>query len=251
MVLGPQYGSARPCVSISEQSICFVATIVIIAAVLAIAGWPNDGNLTSVINDTIALRRIWYALSKFQKKASCRSCKMPQNHHQFHCHHHHFCPPCRRWKKLTLIAPLNNDKCPGEQIFFLSLTSHQHNAWLWNGRLLWPSPNFEDDYGNTIFPTCGRTVSYRSSTWQMGNSEIFPSGLCLPFLPSHFMCRTRLIHWLNFTIVFIAPLLITLKTVAIHPTSSILSPPKTASPSAMRSHLLPPPWLICSQTTAA
>ncbi len=76
-------------------------------------------NLTSVLNDTIALWRIWYVLSKFQKKASRRSCKTPHNHHHFHCHHHRFCPPCRRQKKLTFIAPLNNMNAQ-ENDFFLS-----------------------------------------------------------------------------------------------------------------------------------
>ncbi len=85
----------------------------------------------------------------------------------------------------------------------------------------------------------------------MGNSEMFPSGLCLPFLPSHSVCHTRLSHWFNFTTVYVAPFLITLKTAAIHPTSSISSPPQKASPPAMQSCLLPPPWPSCSQAAAA
>jgi hypothetical protein len=85
----------------------------------------------------------------------------------------------------------------------------------------------------------------------MGNSERFPSGICLPFLPSHSVCCTRLAHWLNFTTVYLAPLLITLKTAAILPMSSILSPLQKASPPATRSHLLSPPWPSCSQAAAA
>jgi hypothetical protein len=80
---------------------------------------------------------------------------------------------------------------------------------------------------------------------------MFTSGLCLPFLPSHSVCCTRLSHWLNFTTVYVAPLLITLKRVAIHPTSSTLSPPQKASPPVTRSCLLPPPWPSCSQAAAA
>ncbi len=190
-------------------------------------------------------------MSKFWKKTSCRSCKTPHNHHHFHHHHHCFCPPCHCQKKLTLIAPLNNDECPGERIFSLSLTSHRHDAWPQNGRPLWPSPNFGDKYRNRIFPTGGRIVSYKSSTWQTENSETFPSGLCLPFLPSHYTCHTHLSHWLNFTTVYIAPLLFTLKTGAIHPTSSILSLPQKASSPATRSCLLPPPWPSCSQAATA
>ena len=192
-------------------------------------------------------------MSKFQKKAGSRSCKTPHNHHHFYCHHHCICPPCHCRKKLTLIAPLINNECPGEGFPPLSLTSHQHDAWPRNRHPLWPLPNSGDEYGNKIFPTGGGTVLYESLTWRTGNSETFPSGLYLPFLPSLSMCHTRLMHWLNlnFTTVFGAPLLITLKTAAIHPTSSILSPPKKASPPATRSCLLPPPWPSCSQATAA
>jgi hypothetical protein len=85
----------------------------------------------------------------------------------------------------------------------------------------------------------------------MGSSETFPSGICLTFLPSHSACHTWLSHWFNFMTVYFAPLLITLKTSAIHPTSSILHPPQKASPPVMRSHLLPPPWPSCSQAAAA
>ncbi len=250
MVLGLQYGSARPRVSISEGS-NFFTTIVTIAVVLAIAGWPNDGNLTSVLKNTVALQRIGYVLSKFQKKESRRSCKTPHNHHHFHHHHHRFCPPCRRRKKLTLITPLNKKDCPGLQIFSLSLASHRHKAWPQNGRLLWPLPNFQDDYRNRIFPTGGGTVSYQSSTWQTGNLETFPSGLCLPFLPSHSVCCTHLIRWLNFTTVFVAPLLITLKTAAVHPLGFISSLRRKASPPVTRSRLLPCPWPSRSQAAAA
>ncbi len=121
--------------------------------------------------------------------------------------------------------PPNNDKYPGGQFFSLHRT--------------------------TIFPTGGRTVSFESSTWRMGNSKTFLSGLYLPFLPSHSMFCTQLSSWFNFTTVYIAPLFITLKTAAIHPTSSILSPPQKASPLVMQSCLLPPPWLSCSQAAAA
>ncbi len=189
-------------------------------------------------------------MSKFQEKASSRSCKTPHNHHHFH-HHNHFCPPCCRRKKLTVIAPLNNCECPGERFPSLSLTFHQHDAWPRSGRPQWPWPNFRDEYRTTIFPTGGQTMSYKSSTWWMGNSETFPSGLCLPFLTSHFVCHTQLSHWFNFTTVYIAPLLITLKTVAIYPTSSFSSPLQKASPPAMQSCLLPPPWPSHSQATAA
>ncbi len=135
--------------------------------------------------------------------------------------------------------------------FSLSHTSHQQNARPQKGRPQWPWPNFGDKYRTMIFPTGGQTVLYESSTWRMGNSETFPSGLCLPFLPSHSVHCTRLSHWFNFTTVYVASLLITLKTVAIHPMSSILSQPQKASPPAMGSCLLPPPWLSCSQAAAA
>ncbi len=73
----------------------------------------------------------------------------------------------------------------------------------------------------------------------------------MTFLPSHSACHTWLSHWFNFMTVYFAPLLVTLKTAAIHPTSSILHPPQKASPPVMRSHLLPPPWPSCSQAAAA
>ncbi len=238
--------------SIPVQSKKKIATIVTIAVVLAIAGWTNNINLTSVLNATVALGRTWYILLEFQEKQSSRSCKTPRNHHHFH-HHNRFCPPCCRRKKLTLIAPLNNNECPGEQFPPLSLTSHQHNAQPRNGRPQQPWPNFGDKLGNTISPTGGRTVSYGSSTWQTGNSETFLLGLCSSFRPSHSVCCTRLSHWckLLLTTAFIAPRSITLKTSVIHPMSSILSPPQKASPPAMQSCLLPPPWPSCSQATAA
>jgi hypothetical protein len=96
-------------------------------------------------------------------------------------------------------------------------------------------------------------VSYGSSTQWTGNFEMFPSGLCSPFRPSHSMCHTRFSPWFNlpFTTAFIAPRLISLKTVAIHPTCSILPPPQKASLLATQSCLLPPPWPSCSQAAAA
>jgi hypothetical protein len=102
-----------------------------------------------------------------------------------------------------------------------------------------------------IFPNGGQTVLYESLTWRTGNCEMFPSGLCLPFLPAHSMCCTRLSNWFNFMTVYIAPLLITPKTVAIHPTSSISSLPQKASPPVMQSCLLPHLWPSFSQATAA
>jgi hypothetical protein len=135
----------------------------------------------------------------------------------------------------------------------LSLTSHQHDTRLRNGHPQRPWPSFGDELGNSTFPTGSQTVSYGSSTWRTGNSETFPVGLCSPFQPSHSVCSSRLSPRLNlpFTTAYIAPLLITLKTAAIHPTSSILPPQQKASPPATRSHLLLPPWLSCSQATAA
>jgi hypothetical protein len=122
-------------------------------------------------------------LSKFQEKASSRSCKTPHHHHHFHHHHHHFCPPCRCRKKLTLIVPPNNDKCPGGRIFPLNRTSHQYNGWPWNGHPQQPWPNFGDKYGTTIFPTGGQTVLYGSSIWWMGNSETSHWGSACPSNP--------------------------------------------------------------------
>ncbi len=115
--------------------------------------------------------------------------------------------PCRRQKKLTLIAPPNNDKCPGLQFFPLNRTSHRHNAWPRNGHPQQPWPNFEDKYRTMIFPTGGRTVSYGSLNRQTGNSKTFPLGLCLPFLPSHSVCCTQLSPQFNspFTTAYIAP----------------------------------------------
>ncbi len=131
---------------------------------------------------------------EFQEKRSSRSCKTPHNHHHFH-HHNRFCPPCCHRKKLTLIVPLNNNKCPGEQFPPLSPTSHQHNTWPRNGRPQWPWPNFGDKLGNRISPTEGQTVLYGSSTWRTGNSKMFLSGLCSPFRPSHSVCCTWFSHW--------------------------------------------------------
>jgi hypothetical protein len=50
---------------------------------------------------------------------------------------------------------------------------------------------------------------------------------------------------------YIAPRSITQKTAAIHPASSILSPPQKASPPATQSCLLPPPWPSRSQDAEA
>jgi hypothetical protein len=104
-----------------------------------------------------------------------------------------------------------------------------------------------------IFPTEGQTVSYRSSTWRTRISETFPSELCSPFLPPHSVCCTQFSYWFNLLLmtVFIAFRSISLKTVAIHPTSSILPPSQKAIPPATRSCLLPPSWLSRSQATAA
>jgi hypothetical protein len=228
MVHGPQYGSASLRVSIPVRSKKIIAAIVIIAVGLAIAGWPNDGDITSVLNATVALRRTWYVSLEFQEKQSSRSCKTPHNHHHFHHHHNRFRPPCRRWKKLTRITPLNNKKCLGEQFPPLSLTSHRHNARPRNWRPQRPCPNFGDKLGSAIFPTGGRTASYGFSTPRMGNFKMFPLVLCLPFRPSHSACHTRCSPWLNlpFTTAYIATSSISLKTVAIHLTSSIsISPP--------------------------
>ncbi len=192
-------------------------------------------------------------MSGFQEKGSSRSCKTPRNHHHYHHHHHRFCSPCRRSKKLTLIVPSNNDKCPGGRIFPPNHISHQHDARPWNGCPQRPWLNFGDKYGTTIFPTGVQAVSYGSLNWQTGNSEMFPWGLCLPFQPSHSVCCTRLSPWFNLpvTTAYIVPKSITLKTAAIHPMSSILSLPQKTSPPVTQSCLLPPPWLSRSQAAAA
>jgi hypothetical protein len=58
MVLGPHYGSVRPAREhISAFQKIYFAAIVTIAIVLAIAGWPNNGNLTSVLNNCPNFRR--------------------------------------------------------------------------------------------------------------------------------------------------------------------------------------------------
>ncbi len=92
---------------------------------------------------------------------------------------------------------------------------------------------------------------YGSSTWQTENFETFLSVLCLPFRPSHSVFHTRCSPWLNlpFTAAFIAPSSISLKTVAIHLTSSIaiLPPSQKAILPATQSCLLPPLWPSCSQ----
>jgi hypothetical protein len=220
-------------VSIPVQSKKKNATIVTIAVVLAIAGWPNDGNFTSVLNTTVALQRTWYVLLEFQERQSSRSCKTPHNYHHFH-YCNCFCPFCHHRKKLTFIVPLNNNEYPGEQFPPLSLTSHQHDAWPRNRHHQQPWPNFGDKYGTKIFPTGGQTVLYGSSTWWTGNSGTFPLGLYSPFRPSHSMCRTWFSHWFKLLLrtAFIAPSSIILKTAAIYPMSSILSPPQKASPPA-------------------
>jgi hypothetical protein len=96
-------------------------------------------------------------------------------------------------------------------------------------------------------------VSYGSSTWQTGNSETLPLGLCSSFWPYHAVCRTRILHWFKLLLMtaLIFPSLLILKTLVIHPMSSILSPPQKASPSVTQRHLLPPPWRSFSQATAA
>jgi hypothetical protein len=159
------------------------ATILTIALILAIARWPNNQNLTSVLNATIALQRTWYVLSKFQEKRSSRRCKAPQNHHHFHHHHNRFCPPCRCRKKLTLIAPPNNDECLGERMLPLNLTFHQHNTRPRNRHPQGPWPDLGDKFGTRICPTGGQTVLYGSSTWWMGNFETFPLELSNPPIP--------------------------------------------------------------------
>ncbi len=63
--------------SIPVQSKIIFATIVTIAVVLAIAEWPNKGNLTSVLNDTIALPNTWYVLLEFQEKGAVQAAKHP------------------------------------------------------------------------------------------------------------------------------------------------------------------------------
>jgi hypothetical protein len=96
-------------------------------------------------------------------------------------------------------------------------------------------------------------VSYGSLTWRTGNSKTLPLGLCSSFWPYHAVCRTRFLHWFKLLLMtaLIAPSLLILKTLVIHPMSSILSPPQKASPSVMQRRLLPPPWRSCSQATAA
>ncbi len=163
MVPGPQYGPACLHMSIPVQSKTNFTTIVTISVILAIAGWLNNSNLTSVLNATIALRRTWYVTSEFQEKWSSRSRKTPHNHHHL-CHHHdRFYPACCRQKKLTLIALLTT-KCPGEQFPPLSFTSHQHGALPHNGHPQWSCLNFGDKLGGKIFSTGGQTASYGSST---------------------------------------------------------------------------------------
>ncbi len=98
-------------------------------------------------------------------------------------------------------------------------------------------------------------MSYGSLTWWTGNFKTFPSVLYLPFRPSHSVFHTRGSPWLNlpFTTAFIAPSSISLKTVAIHPMSSItISPPsQKAILPVTQSHLLPPLWPRCSQAAKA
>jgi hypothetical protein len=59
------------------QSKIIFATIVTIAVVLAIAGWLNKGNLTSVLNVTVALPNTWYVLPEFQEKGAVQAAKHP------------------------------------------------------------------------------------------------------------------------------------------------------------------------------
>ncbi len=146
MVPGLRYGSASLRMSIPVQSKKKSAAIVTIAVVLAIAGWSNKGNLTSVLNITIALWRTWYVLLEFQEKRSSRSCKTPHNHHRFH-HHDRFCPHSCRRKKLTLIAPLNKDECPGEKNLSLSLSLTNMTSGRGTGISGSPGPILETSTG--------------------------------------------------------------------------------------------------------
>jgi hypothetical protein len=150
MVPGPQYRSASLRVSIPVQSAKKNMAVVAIVVILAIAGWPQNRVVTSVLNSTVALQRTWHVLSQFQEKVSSRSCKTPHNHHHFHHHHNHFCPPSRRQKKLPPIAPPNNDKWPGDQILPLKFISHQRNGRLRNGPPQQPWPGFGNKFSIRI-----------------------------------------------------------------------------------------------------
>jgi hypothetical protein len=73
----PRYCSASLHVNIPVQSNFFFATIVTIAVVRAIAGWTNDGNLTFVLNATVALRRTWYVCQNFRRNGAVEAAKHP------------------------------------------------------------------------------------------------------------------------------------------------------------------------------
>jgi hypothetical protein len=251
MVHGPQYGSACSWVSIPVQSAKLFSTIVAIAVVLAIAGWPHNKAITSILNSNIALQRTWYVLSKFQEKASSRSCKTPHNHHHLHHHHNHFCPPCRHQNKLPLIEPPNNNKWPGDQILPLNFISHQRNMRPWNRLPQRPWPSFDNKLSITIFPTRGRPVLYGYLTQRTGNCEKLLLGPCSPCQSFHSVCCIRFSHHLNLlTSAFIAPRS-TIQGIISHPTNFISPPQQKAIPPAMQSCPPPPPWPSCSQVAAA
>jgi hypothetical protein len=188
----------------------------------------------------------------FRRKQRVEAAKTPHNHHHFHRHHHRFCPPCCRRKKLTLIAPPNNDKCLGGQFL-----SQLHLSPTQRATAERASPAALVKFLRLVrdhdIPYWGQNCVVWVLKLADGEPETFLLGLCLPFQPSHSVCHTRISPWFNlpFTTAFIAPRSITLKTAAIHPTSSISSPPQKASPPVMQSCLLPPPWHSCSQAAAA
>ncbi len=138
----------------------FFSAIVAIIVVLAIAGWPYDEAVTSVLSTTIALRRIWYVLVKIQVQVSCRSCKTPHNHHHLHRHHNPFCPPCRCWKKQPPIVPPNNNKWPEEWTPPINFICNLRNARSRNGLPQRPWSSFDKEFSITIFPTGGQSGSY-------------------------------------------------------------------------------------------
>jgi hypothetical protein len=71
----------------------FFTVIVAIIVILASAGWPHEDTVTCILNPTIDLWRIWYALVETQMQGSSRSCKTPHSHHHLTSQHHLFVPP--------------------------------------------------------------------------------------------------------------------------------------------------------------
>ncbi len=207
--------------------------------------------VTSVLNSTIALWRIWYVTVKSQVQVSSRSCRTPHNHHHLHHHHNPFCPPCHRQKKLPPIAPPNNDEWPGEQIPPINFICHLRNARPRNGLPQRPWPSLGNKFEYRIILTGGQIVLYGYLTRLTWHCVTFLSEPCYPCRSSHFVCLTRSSLNLNLLTSAVIALRLTRQGIITPFTNFILNPQQKAFPPAMQSRLPPPPWPSCSPVAKA